>query len=158
MSYRSTGRLTHGPLMFVAITGLVVAALTGCSTQQDRTPSPVRTPTGATHAPVDSAPATTRATTGSLFGSWESSDGTDKTFGSNGSCKGFFYDSSTGKPLDIGGPSSCELSSSQDDTGRYRLKVTQGPNRGTYLVEFHGDDTATVYTKSGTELYRLTRF
>ncbi|MCB0927532.1 MAG: hypothetical protein U0R77_03625 [Mycolicibacterium insubricum] len=160
MSSTSIGRKSLRPLTFVAA-GLAAAALSGCSGHTDHSPAgSVPTVTRSAGSPA-AAPATTSAvqgTTGSLVGSWTSSDGEDKVFGSNGACQNFFYDSSTGKALDIGGPSSCRLSSSQDSSGRYTLKVVQGGNRGTYLVEFHGDDAATVYTKSGTELYRLTRF
>ena len=95
----------------------------------------------------------------SLVGQWTPSDGTNlKVVGDTGVCKGFFYDSSTGKPLDIGGPMSCSLSSKMDSDGRYRLAVTQGPNSATYLVRFDTADHATVYTKSGTKLYGLERF
>lgn len=95
----------------------------------------------------------------SLYGTWTSSDGTStKSFSEDGRCRGFFYVSSTGKQLDIGGPMSCQLSSSPDSSGRYKLLVTQGPNEATYLVEFDGSDAATVFTKSGKQLYQLSRF
>ena len=95
----------------------------------------------------------------SLFGSWTPSDGTSvKTFGEGGGCRGFFYVSSTGKPLDIGGPSTCQLSSQPDESGRFKLFVTQGPNEATYFVEFSGTDAATVFAKNGKELYSLSRF
>lgn len=95
--------------------------------------------------------------TPSLYGTWTSSDGTsNKVFDEDGRCKGFFYDD--GKPLDIGGPMSCQLSSKPTSSGRYQLNVTQGPNEATYLVEFNGDDAATVYTRSGSKLYQLERF
>ena len=93
----------------------------------------------------------------SLVGTWTPSDGTaEKIFTADGPCQNAFY--SNGKPLDIGGPSSCQLSSSKDSDGRYKLLVTQGPNRATYLVEFHGTDSASVYTSKGAALYDLTRF
>ena len=95
----------------------------------------------------------------SLVGQWTPSDGTAlKVFDGGGACKGFFYDSRTGKPLDIGGPMSCAQSSKVDSSGRYRLAVTQGPNSATYLVEFTGADTATVYSRQGKKLYSLVRF
>jgi hypothetical protein len=93
----------------------------------------------------------------SLVGTWTPSDGTaEKVFTADGPCRNAFY--SNGKPLDIGGPSSCQLSSTKDSDGRYKLLVTQGPNRATYLVEFHSADSATVYTSKGKILYTLTRF
>ncbi|OJZ64190.1 hypothetical protein [Mycolicibacterium diernhoferi] len=94
-----------------------------------------------------------------LFGSWTPSDGTSvKTFSEGGGCRGFFYASSTGKPLDIGGPSTCQLSSQPDESGRFKLFVTQGPNEASYFVEFSGADAATVFAKNGKELYSLSRF
>lgn len=95
----------------------------------------------------------------SLIGTWTSSDGTpEKTFGQGeiGNCSGFFYNG--GKPLDTGGPMTCQLSAAADDSGRYRLLVTQTGNRATYLVEFSGSDEANVYTRDGELLYSLTRF
>jgi len=48
----------------------------------------------------------------SLYGTWTPSDGTSaKSFNEDGSCRGFFYVSRTGKPLDIGGAMSCQLRS-----------------------------------------------
>ncbi|MEZ0340101.1 hypothetical protein ACAG25_08985 [Mycobacterium sp. pV006] len=100
-----------------------------------------------------------RGTSDSLYGAWEPSDGTStKTFNEDGRCRGFYYVSSTGEPLDIGGAMTCQLSSKPDSSGRYRLSVTQGPNSATYLVEFNGADAATVYSKSGKQLYQLSRF
>lgn len=108
---------------------------------------------------LDDIKAEQQDTGSSLYGSWTPSDGTStKIFNESGSCRGFYYVSSTGKPLDIGGPMTCQLSSSADSSGRYKLLVTQGPNEATYLVEFDGPDAATVYTRSGKELYQLTRF
>lgn len=95
----------------------------------------------------------------SLLGTWTSSDGTsEKTFGEGdlGNCSGFYYN--RGKPLDTGGPMTCQLSAEPDDSGRYQLLVTQTGNRATYLVEFSGSDEAIVYTKGGDLLYSLTRF
>lgn len=95
----------------------------------------------------------------SLVGTWSSSDGTpEKTFGEAdlGNCSGFFYN--RGRPLDTGGPMTCQLSADPDAAGRYRLLVTQTGNRATYLVEFAGSNRADVYTKDGTLLYSLTRF
>ncbi|MCX2934992.1 hypothetical protein ORI20_32540 [Mycobacterium sp. CVI_P3] len=92
----------------------------------------------------------------SLVGIWSSSDGTaDKTFADDGLCDGFYY--SHGEPLDIGGPMFCQLSTQPDSAGRYKLIVSQSPNRSTYLVEFHGGDSASVYTTTGSLLYELTR-
>lgn len=123
--------------------GVVLAAATaaavGCSSQSLGVSSASESPT--------------------LVGSWTPSDGTStKVFNEGGSCRGFFYDSSTGRPLDIGGPMECQLSSHADDSGQYKLLVTQSPNEATYLVKFSGDDAATVYSKNGKELYSLSRF
>lgn len=93
----------------------------------------------------------------SLVGTWTPSDGTaEKIFSEDGPCENVFYNN--GRPLDIGGAMSCQLSSAADSDGRYKLLVTQGPNRATYLVEFQGSDAAAVYTTKGTLLYNLTRF
>jgi hypothetical protein len=93
----------------------------------------------------------------SLAGTWTPSDGTQaKVFNDDGSCEGAYY--ADGRPLDIGGPMSCHMSSGADASGRYKLLVTQGPNESTYLVEFKGANSASVYTTSGKLLYTLTRF
>lgn len=92
----------------------------------------------------------------SLAGTWASSDGETKVFSESGACKGAFY--AGGKPLDIGGPMSCQLSSKPVSSGRYQLMVRQDGNRATDLVEFKGSDEATVYTKTGQLLYTITRF
>ena len=93
----------------------------------------------------------------SLAGTWTASDGSSaKVFNEDGSCENAYYND--GKPLDIGGPMSCHLSSAADSDGRYKLMVTQGPNRATYLVEFHGADAADVLEPNGTLLYSLKRF
>lgn len=93
----------------------------------------------------------------SLAGTWTASDGSSaKVFSEDGSCENAYYND--GKPLDIGGPMSCHLSSAADSNGRYKLMVTQGPNRATYLVEFRGDDAADVLEPNGTLLYSLSRF
>lgn len=95
--------------------------------------------------------------TPSLAGTWTASDGSSaKVFSEDGSCENAYYND--GKPLDIGGPMSCHLSSAADSNGRYKLMVTQGPNRATYLVEFRGDDAADVLEPNGTLLYSLKRF
>ncbi|UXA19088.1 hypothetical protein [Mycobacterium sp. SMC-4] len=92
----------------------------------------------------------------SLVGIWSSSDGTaDKRLADNGLCEGFYY--SNGRQLDIGGPMTCQLSDQPDSAGRYTLIVSQSPNRSSYLVEFNGNNTVSVYSKSGDLLYTLTR-
>ena len=90
------------------------------------------------------------------MGTWTSSDRETKVFRENGACEGAFY--LEGKPLDIGGPMTCALSSKPDSSGRYQLMVRQSPNQATYLVEFKSSDEASVYTKSGQLLYTITRF
>jgi hypothetical protein len=108
-------------------------------------------------SPADSPPPSP-ATSGpqSLGGTWTASDGETITFSDDGPCENAFY--SDGKPLDIGGPMTCHLSSKPDSSGRYQLIVRQSPNKRTYLVEFTGDDKASVYTKNGELIYTITRF
>ncbi|MGK2882737.1 MAG: hypothetical protein ACSLE6_18750 [Mycobacterium sp.] len=91
-----------------------------------------------------------------LAGTWTTSDGNTITFGDDGLCEGAFY--VNGRPFDIDGPMACQLSNTPDQTGRYPLVVVQGPNRGAYLVEFDGDVSAAVYTRSGQRIYTMTRF
>ena len=87
---------------------------------------------------------------------WAPSDGTSlKKFGANGTCSGVYY--AGGKPLDIGGPMTCQLSQGQNSAGRYTLDVTQGPNESTYLLAFDSEDRVTVYSNSGARLYAMTR-
>lgn len=92
----------------------------------------------------------------SLTGTWTSSDGKTKIFGADGSCEGAYY--AGGKPLDIGGPMTCQLSSQPDSSGKYQLMVRQGPNSAIYVIEFHGSSEASVSTKSGQPLYTITKF
>ncbi|HEX7303358.1 hypothetical protein [Lentzea sp.] len=96
--------------------------------------------------------------TRTAVGTWTASDGTGtKTFGGNGAqCDGFYY--AQGKPLDIGGPMSCTLSSAPDERNRYSLMVKQGPNQATYKIAFDREDHAVVYGSNGAQLYELTRF
>lgn len=91
-------------------------------------------------------------------GTWTASDGTGtKTFGGNGAqCDGFYYHQ--GKPLDIGGPASCTLSSTPDSQNRYSLMVKQGPNQATFKIAFDKADHAVVYGSNGTKLYELNKF
>ncbi|TDO15165.1 hypothetical protein EV580_3307 [Mycobacterium sp. BK086] len=138
---------------------LTVLAAAGCHSTPNNISAGSATAPDAGTSGGASAPDPTSAASGggSLFGTWESSDNTGtKRFNSDGRCDGFFYNG--GKPLDIGGPMECAISSKPDSAGRYKLVVTQGPNKATYSVQFSGDDAATVYAKDGTRLYDLTRF
>ncbi|MFF0488665.1 SEFIR domain-containing protein [Nocardia sp. NPDC004068] len=93
-----------------------------------------------------------------MVGTWTSSDGTEaKSFTENGGlCDGFFY--SGGRPLDIGGPAYCTLSTKPDAANRYTLLVRQSVNSGRYQVVFSSKDHAAVYDSNGTPLYELSRF
>ncbi|MBT8162561.1 MULTISPECIES: hypothetical protein [Arthrobacter] len=92
----------------------------------------------------------------SLAGNWKADDGTGmKVISSNGACSGMYYNGST--PLDIGGGMSCSLSDKKGSDGRYSLVVSQPPNQASYEVEFNGNDTATVYSSSGSRLYSMAR-
>lgn len=93
----------------------------------------------------------------SLVGVWTPSDGTsEKVFDDSGRCENAFY--ADGRPLDIGGPMYCHVSQKADEAGRYKLLVEQGPNRATYLIEFHGEDSVSVYDKPGELIYSMARF
>ncbi|MET9227280.1 hypothetical protein [Lentzea sp. NPDC003310] len=96
--------------------------------------------------------------TQTAVGTWTASDGTGtKTFGGNGAqCEGFYYHQ--GKPLDIGGPMTCTLSTAPDDQNRHSLLVKQGPNQATFKIAFDRADHAVVYGANGAQLYELTRF
>ncbi|MFI7285926.1 hypothetical protein ACIBRY_04580 [Streptomyces anulatus] len=91
-----------------------------------------------------------------LAGSWAPSDDTGiKTFGDDGQCTGFYYNN--GRPLDIGGPTRCSLSTRPDEAGQYTLTVVQSPNEAAYKVRFDGTDHALVYSSTGQKLYELNR-
>ena len=119
-------------------------------------------PTNGNTAPNVNTPAPTAGQPlrdpGLLVGNWQPSDKSDtKSFTSNGgACEGFFYNQ--GAVLDIGGPMTCSISSQPDTNGRYTLQVTQKPNRASYKIAFDSSDQATVYSSSGVEMYRVTRF
>jgi hypothetical protein len=92
-----------------------------------------------------------------VVGNWTASDGTgNKSFNSDGRCDGVFYNE--GKPLDIGGPMSCSLSTKPDSDGLYTLLVTQSMNKATYKVRFDSTDHITVFDSAGRKLYELERF
>lgn len=91
----------------------------------------------------------------SLVGMWEADDGTGiKTIAEDGRCSGMYYNQ--GKPLDIGGGMLCTLGEKTDD-GTYLLLVQQPPNERTYQVQFKGDDTAVLMSKSGEPIVTLIR-
>lgn len=85
-----------------------------------------------------------------LVGMWEST---------GSSSTAYFYDDGTCEGLmsvDIGGPMYCAISEEEND-GYYTLKVRQGENSATYLVQPDGDDHLEVYSSSGSALFGLTR-
>lgn len=91
-----------------------------------------------------------------LTGNWKADDGTGlKVITSNGSCQGMYYNGT--KPLDIGGPMACSFSDKKGSDGRYSLVVSQPPNQASFEVEFSGNDSATVYSSSGSRLYSMAR-
>lgn len=126
------------------------ATSTGDITNGNSTP-----PTGGAPDPTAGQPV---LDPGLAVGSWQPSDKTDtKSFsGNGGACEGFFYNQ--GAPLDIGGPMTCTISSQPDPNGRYTLRVTQKPNQASYKIRFDSSDQATVFSSSGTEMYRISRF
>lgn len=93
-----------------------------------------------------------------IVGAWNASDGTGtKTFtASSGQCAGFYYNN--GKPLDIGGPMTCTISSKPDAQGRYTMIVTQSENRATFHIAFTDTDHASVLDSQGTKIYEIERF
>ena len=50
-----------------------------------------------------------------------------------------------GRPLDIGGGMTCDLSTKPDNTGFATLVVRQPPNLQTHKVRFESADKAIVY-------------
>lgn len=95
---------------------------------------------------------------GLLVGNWHPSDktGTKSFTGNSGQCEGFLYDK--GAVIDNGDPMTCVISSDPDSNGRYTLRVTQEPNSASYQVAFDSSDQAMVYSSSGMEMYRISRF
>lgn len=158
-----------GVVVVVVLAGLLVGQLAGKGppTAADPRTGDVTTAadpragdvtTAATPRPEPAPKANPRVDASAMVGTWSASDGTGtKTFsGSGGPCDGLYYNQ--GKPLDIGGPSTCVLSSKADTAGRYTLVVTQSVNRASYKIEFTGSDHAIVYDSAGTRLYELERF
>jgi hypothetical protein len=93
------------------------------------------------------------STTPSITGVWSASDGSaTKVINEDGSCSGMYYNGT--EPLDIGGPMTCALSSS-DASGYFSLIVRQPPNQATYEVQF-ADNTMTL-SSGGTEIVTLTK-
>ena len=135
-----------------------IAGLAACSSHTATAPSPIASHSSAAagaSTPYTPAPSTASGPQ-SLTGAWTTADGLPITFTDDGACAGAFY--SDGRPLDIGGPSTCQLSSTPDSTGRYKLRVIQGGNRATYSVEFQSAEKASVYDSSGQLAYSITRF
>jgi hypothetical protein len=89
------------------------------------------------------------STTFTLDGQWKASDGSIKTYSSNGSCRGWVS-------VDIGGPQSCSFSSSKDSAGRYTLNVSQPPNERSLGIEDLGGGKIKAYDGS-TVLWTLTK-
>ncbi len=89
----------------------------------------------------------------SMVGTWSASDGSaTKIINSDGSCSGMYYNGTT--PLDIGGPETCALSSSQTG-GYYTLTVRQPPNQASYQVSFSGNTM--VLSSGGGTIVTLTK-
>jgi hypothetical protein len=141
--------------MLISAVAIVSVALVACASVDSKGPS---SPAASLPPSPAGSPPPSQATSGpqSIAGTWTASDGETITFSDDGPCENAFY--SDGKPLDIGGPMTCHLSSKPDSSGRYQLIVRQSPNKMTYLVEFTGDDTASLYTKNGELIYTMTRF
>ncbi|MGV0791158.1 hypothetical protein [Mycolicibacterium sp. XJ1819] len=147
-------KLSGGALLIGAAVTVSVALVACAPMESERPSSPAAT------QPMTQAdtPPPSPVTSGpqSISGTWTTSDGETITFSDDGPCEDAFY--ASGKPLDIGGPMTCHLSSNPDSSGRYQLIVRQEPNKATYLVEFTGADTASVYTRKGELIYTMTRF
>ncbi len=134
----------------IAWVGLVACA----SVDSNRASSPVTSRPASLASTQPPSPAASGPR--SIAGTWTASDGETITFSDDGLCENAFY--ADGKPLDIGGPMTCQLSGKPDFSGRYPLIVRQSSNKMTYLVEFTGGDKASVYTKNGELIYTMTRF
>ena len=144
-----------GRALLISAAAIASVALVACASVDSKGPS---SPAASRPPSLADSPPSSRADSGprSIAGTWTASDGETITFSDDGPCEDAFY--SDGKPLDIGGPMTCHLSSKPDSSGRYQLIVRQSPNKMTYLVEFTGDDTASVYTRTGELIYTMTRF
>ena len=141
--------------LLISAAAIASVALVACAPVDSKGPSSPAASRPVT--PADSPPPSPAASgPQSIAGTWTASDGETITFSDDGPCEDAFY--SDGKPLDIGGPMTCHLSSKPDSSGRYQLIVRQSPNKMTYLVEFTGDDTASVYSRKGQLIYTMTRF
>ncbi|MFE6858269.1 hypothetical protein [Nocardia sp. NPDC057668] len=132
-------------LIVVALLGLLGAAV-------DQLLSAAQTTT------ADPGPGNPSVDSQTIVGTWTASDGTGtKTYTSNsGQCDGFYYNN--GRPLDIGGPMTCTISSRPDTQGRYTMIVTQSDNRAEYRVEFSDTNHAAVLDSKGTKIYEIERF
>ena len=145
--------LRRAPLISAAaIASVALVACAPVDSKGPSTPAESQPPSRAASAP----PLPAASGPQSIAGTWTASDDETITFSDDGPCENAFY--SDGKPLDIGGPMTCHLSTKPDSSGRYQLIVRQSPNKMTYLVEFTGGDTASVYTRKGGLLYTMSRF
>ena len=89
----------------------------------------------------------------SIAGTWAASDGSPtKIIDGSGNCSGMYYNGT--KPLDIGGPETCTLSSSATN-GHYTLVVRQPPNQETFDAAFDGN-TMTL-SMGGSVIVTLTK-
>jgi len=91
----------------------------------------------------------------SLVGMWTASDGSGtKVIYDDGSCTGMYYNA--GRPLDIGGPMRCMLSSGSSSDGTFLLDVRQPPNESTFHVSFPDENTM-VMSVGGDASVTMTR-
>jgi hypothetical protein len=89
----------------------------------------------------------------SIVGTWTASDQSPtKVINNDGSCSGMYYHGTT--PLDIGGPETCALSSSETD-GHYTLTVRQPPNQASYQLTLSGETM--VMSSGGATIVTLTK-
>ena len=82
-----------------------------------------------------------------LEGMWSASDGTTKSFGSNGVCN-----AGNG-----GGPQTYAVSSNKDSKGYYTLVITRPFDEWTWLLQNSDADTVQVFDEAGNLQFTMTR-
>ena len=128
-------------------TQAIVPVVSQQSQPASQTQSTPATKKIAAQPPQTPTSAASPVTMQSLLGMWSASDGSIKTFSSNGTCAVGMGD----------GPQSYMLSSSPDSNGRYTLQVTRPFDAFTLFVKDEGGNKMSVYDEKGGLLWTMTR-